>query len=93
MDRGFYLISSTKNDEEQLKNKKHEMKIFERLNNVEMELVFFEDIIPIAETEFDGKIQLIDGEIDCPDFVFIRAFDLGEKQYHLNAVLHMFKKN
>ena len=69
-----------------------ELEYFKRMyDHIDMELIFFEDIIPIAQDDFNGKILLTDGEIDCPDFVFVRAFDLGEKQYHLNAVLEMFK--
>lgn len=92
MVKGFYLISSTNNDEEQLKRKENEVGYFKRMyKDVDIELMCFEDIIPIAKSDFNGKILLTDGEVDCPDFVYVRAYDLGDKQYHLNAVLHMFK--
>ncbi len=92
MVKGFYLISSTNNDEEQLKRKENEVGYFKRMyKDVDIELMCFEDIIPIAKSDFNGKILLTDGEVDCPDFVYVRAYDLGDKQYHLNAVLNMFK--
>lgn len=88
----FYLVSSVKKDDaESLSKVKNEVEIFRRMNNADVELMFFEDIIPIAENEFNGKILLKDGEVDCPDFIYVRAFDLGDKQYHLNAVLEMFE--
>lgn len=92
MVKGFYLVSVPKNDEE-LKNKLMEVETFKKLfDDIEMDLMFFEDIIPIVTNESNGKILLTDGsEIDCPDFVNVRAFDLGDKQYHLNAVLEMFE--
>lgn len=92
MVKGFYLVSSTKkDDDESLRRVKNEVEIFRKMNKVDIDLMFFEDIIPMAETDFNGKILLNDGEVNCPDFIYVRAFDLGDKQYHLNAVLEMFE--
>ena len=91
MVKGFYLVSLPKNDEE-LKEKNMEVGYFRKIyTDVDVELMFFEDIIPFVGEDYDGKILLTDGEVDCPDFVFVRAYELGDKQYHLNAVLNMFK--
>lgn len=92
MPKCFYLVSSSKSTDEEIQKKKKEVVLFSKLNkNMDVELVFFEDIIPIATDEFNGKILLRDGEIDCPDYVFVRAFDLGDRSYHLKAVLEMFE--
>lgn len=85
MKRGFYLVSKDA-------DKKKEVEVFKKLNNgVDIQLVNFEEIIPIAG-DLD-KIKTINGEMDFPDFVFVRAFDLGEKQYHLKSVLEMLEYN
>lgn len=92
MTKCFYLISSSKSTKEDIEKKKKEVVLFSKLNNnIDVELVFFEDIIPFVSDDFNGKILLKDGETDCPDYVFVRAFDLGDKDYHLKAVLNMFE--
>lgn len=85
MVKGFYLVSENS-------NKQKEVELFKKSQGVDMELVHFEDIIPIAQDNFDGKILLKNGEVDCPDFVFVRALDLGDKDYHLKSVLDMFER-
>lgn len=82
---GFYLVSKDS-------NKEQEAELFKKLNDdVDINLVSFEDIIPMAQNDFNGKIILKNGELDCPDFVYVRVFNLGDKAYHLKAVLDMFK--
>ncbi len=73
--------------------RKQEVKAFQYLNDsIDVELVFLEDIIPYVSDDYNGKILLKDGEVDCPDYVFVRAFDLGDRQYQLNAILDMFEQ-
>lgn len=82
----FYLVSKDS-------NKNQEVEIFRKLNpNINIDLVYFEDIIPIAQNNA-GKIVTVNGPLDFPDYVLVRAFDLGDRQYHLKAVLEMLESN
>ena len=81
---GFYLVSEES-------DKANEIEVFKKLNpNVDIKLVNFEDIIPIAGDI--NQIMTVNGLIDFPDFVFVRAFDLSaDKQYHVKSVLRMLE--
>jgi hypothetical protein len=80
MVNGFYLVSR---DE----NKAKEVDIFRRLNpGVGIELVCFEDIIPMAAD--DGMLYLKGEKVACPDFVFVRAFKTRGKESQFEAVMN-----
>lgn len=81
--RGFYLVSR---DEDKAK----EVDIFRALNkDVVIELVNFEDVAPM--TSDDGKIYVSGRKVDCPDFVFVRAFKIHEHAYQFEAVMNLFE--
>lgn len=87
MTTGFFLVSK-----DSIK-KEHDVKLFANFfPEIDIKLIYFEDIIAIADSNLK-KIQTIHGELDFPDFVFVSAFNLGDKEYHLKSVLRMLEYN
>ena len=84
MIKGFYLVSDDNYDSSEL------MFSNKLLKDVELEIINFEDIVPIASDE--NKLLVNDEKVDCPDFVFVRAFNLGNRKHHLRAILDMFER-
>lgn len=84
MVNGFVLVSDNEISQPELEVTK------KLLEGLEIEFVNFEDIVPVAGE--DKEIIINNEKVDCPDFVFVRAFNLGNRKYHLRSVLDMFER-
>lgn len=62
-------------------------------SDIDIDIVFFEDVVVTAETGEDDTVLMTDGSRRRrPDFAFVRAFGLSQQErYHLLAVLRMLE--
>ena len=87
MVRGVYLVNRRRTDVDK------EVALMRSMMGVDIEPMFFEDIVTTVGDMDEGTILLTNGErVPLPDFVSVRAFglDAGEN-YRMKAVLRMLE--